>query len=131
MKETLGNQISLVRSQISTVFSNPGSPVSIPLSLGLPKFSKSPNSRTMKKLPRYQKPKEYLSLPNISVHRNPMSFVSERDVGRQMTLTRKKNISKGLTVFNIPASTAENENDWYKVIKTCSELIKNKCAGGL
>lgn len=131
MEDSLCKQISEVRSQISTIFSNPGSPVLIPISFRLPKFSKSPVLRTMKKLPKYQKPKEYLSLPNISIHRNPMSFVTERDSGRQMSMTRKKNISKGLMVYKIPASSAENENDWYKVIKTCSELIKNKCAAGL
>lgn len=131
MEENFVQQVSSVRHQISKVFSNPASPVSIP-SFSSQKYLKGNVLKSAaKEMTRYPKPKEYLSLPNISVHRNPMSFVSERDAGRQVSMNRKKNISKGLLVYNLPVSSADIEEDWDKVISTCSELIKNKCATGL
>lgn len=132
MEENFVQQVSNVRNQISKVFSNPSSPVSIPSSFGSQKYLRSSILKiAAKEVTRYPKPKEYLSLPNISVHRNPMSFVSERDVGRQVSMNRKKNISKGLLVYSLPVSSNDDEKDWDKVISTCSELIKNKCATGL
>jgi hypothetical protein len=115
-----------VRSRISQFFSNPSSPSSESTSK-LPQFSRySPTSRCRKVLEKFPKPKEYLSLPHISVHRNPMSIISERDVGRQK-LNRKKNLTKGVLGYNLTVTNTDDDKDWEKVIKTCTELIHNKC----
>lgn len=125
--DDLASQISSVRSKISQVFSNPNSPSGPPASI-FPEFSSpSPRNSNRKVLAKIPRPKEFLSLPNISIHRNPMSIISERDVGRQKLLMRKKNITKVLTGYTLTATNTDEDKDWDKVINTCTELINNKC----
>lgn len=117
-----------VRRRIAETFSQPGSPTPILSPLTSPRHVKFEyQERTQKKFSKISKPKEYLSLPNISVHRNPMSLLSERDAGRRRQFSTKKNLWKGVYASNLISSTSGSEIDWDKIITTCGDLIKNKC----
>ena len=89
MADQLTKQISDVRKEISELFSSNSSPV---LPIFIARASKLPEITCKPKiLNKLSKPKEYLSLPNISVHRNPMSLISVRETIRHK-LNKKKRI---------------------------------------
>ena len=89
MEDNLSRQVSGIRLEISKIFSSPNSPISGFSSNRLP--NKNFNLRISPKIIKHPK-KEYLSLPNISVHRNPMSILSEKDIVKHRVFAKKRNI---------------------------------------
>ena len=125
MENNLASQISNVRKQISEVFSARSSPI-------LPTVKKNFKSNLRQEkvnLRLSKKPvmKEYLSLPNISVHRNPMALISERDIGKHKFSIRKKHVGYGGLGYVPMFTIADNDIDWDKMLSTCKELIKKRC----
>lgn len=125
MENDLVSQISNVRKQISEVFSARSSPV-------LPTLKKKIQDNLRKgkvnlRLSKSPVMKEYLSLPNISVHRNPMTLISERDIGKHKFFMRKKHVGHGGLGYVPMFTIADNDIDWDKMLSTCKELIKKRC----
>jgi hypothetical protein len=121
MEKDLNKQILSVRKQIHNAF-NSASCTASPL---LSPKEELQNPKTISKAYNRPKPKEYLSLPSISVHRNPMSLISQKDMVKHKIFTKKKKIWKGTYGYKLNPSP-ENELDWDKIIFTCTDLLKNR-----
>ena len=126
MDREIGRQVKHVRAQLSNVFDSE-------IRLGLDDLGSFPglNRRKMKaktyfKLPHTTKGKEKMILPNISIHRNPLSYLTDREITRYQPKQRRRPLSKGSQLYKVAVKSTDEKINWDNVISTCSKLIKSR-----
>ena len=122
MDREIGRQIKSVRAQISNVFKPGTGLVDLELFPGLKR--KKSKAMSYMKLPSTSRDKEKMVLPNISIHRNPMSYVTDREIIRYRPMQRRKSFSKGSLLYKVAVKSSDEHVDWDNVISTCSKLIR-------
>lgn len=126
MDREIGRQVKHVRAQLSNVFDS-----EIRQGLDDPLLFPGLNKRKMKamsyfKLPNTTRVKEKMILPNISIHRNPLSYVTNREIIRYRPMQRRKSLSKGSLLYKVAVKNSDEKIDWDNIINTCSKLIKSR-----
>lgn len=127
MSEGIGRKVRYVRSQISSMFTgNINEDVLMNVNM-MPK-TRCAKVKSMIDFPspRTVRNKEQILLPSISIHRNPMSYASEREVLRCRPLLRRKTVSKGALIYKMALKKSTEVVDWDNVISTCSRLINKR-----
>lgn len=123
MDREIGRQVKNVRTQISNVFK----PEIGNLELFPMLKRRKSKALSYMKLPNSTRVKEKIILPNISVHRNPMSYVTDREIFRYRPMQRRKSFSKGSLLYKVAVKNSDEHVDWDHVISTCSKLIRDRC----
>jgi hypothetical protein len=127
MNEEINRKVRYVRSQISNMFTGKVNEDVFMDSNILPKI-KTTKTKSMIEFPspKNTKIKEQLLLPNISIHRNPMSYVTDREVFRCKPFVRRKTVTKGAFYYKMALKNSTENVNWDDVISTCSRLINRR-----
>lgn len=130
MNEEINKKVRTVKNQISNLFSGKIDEELKTCKNSLPKLKSKVNTKTKSMadlfLPKTTRNKELMLLPNISIHRNPMSYVTDREILRFKPLIRRKTVSKGSLYYKMAFKNSTERIDWDNVITTCSRLISER-----
>lgn len=128
MNEEINKKVRTVKNQISKLFSGKLDEDLKTCRNSLPKLKSNAKTKSMADLhyPKTTKNKEQMLLPNISIHRNPMSYVTNREILRCKPLMRRKTVSKGSLYYKMAFKNSSEHIDWDNVITTCSRLISER-----
>jgi hypothetical protein len=119
MDKRIVRQVTHVRAQLSNVFTSQ----KVNHVQNIPKTSRK-TVKSKKKVLLTTRVKSQMVFPSISIHRNPLSCTTDREIIRYPPLQRRKSFSKGSFMYKLAVKKSDEHFDWDNIVQTCSRLLK-------